>query len=585
MTSPRRTVLAVAAALALLSAVGLASSAGATVTAPKGPTIPSYTNYPTTTLSGEDPRSANALGHDAGEPSIGVNHKTNKVMYQAVLQTIQATFDDSTVPAKVAFKDVTNPVEGVETLDPILFTDSVTGRTFVSQLAPPCSVSSFTDTDGEPTVAGVPGSGYTTSTGCGVGANFDHQAFSAGPAPAGLPTSYGPNRTVYYCSQVVVEATCARSLDGGITFPQSGVAYTFDLTDPNGCTGLHGHLKVAPDGTAYLPNFECYNPDGPPKAALVVADPGPVLDFEVRRLPRNTTTADFDSDPAVGIDAAGTAYLAWEDATSNVNVAVTKDRAKTYTDIQDLGAPFGIKNATMPTAIGGSAGRAAIAFLGTPTEAPKAKDGKPENNLRSFDPDRGDPKGGWHLYVSTTYDSGKSWVTVDATPTDPVQRDCIWWGDVDSDRIPAGDKSCSSSPDRNLLDFIDMTVDKTGRVLVGYADGCVGRCIKDAAFHSFKTADGDEDKDDNATIARQTCGRGLLAAYDDKSEGPLLACAQAAVRPVAGSVGNGGKDVTPPAAAPSGGELAATGASEALPAVGLLLLACVLALGARRRAA
>jgi hypothetical protein len=164
-----------------------------------------------------------------------------------------------------------------------------------------------------------------------------------------------------------------------------------------------------------------------------------------------------------------------------------------------------------------------------------------------------------------------------------VQRDCIWWGSVAANRVPAGDKSCSSSPDRNLLDFIDMTVDKTGRVLVGYADGCVGRCVKDASFHSFKTADGDEDKDDNATIARQTCGRGLFAAYDDKPEGPLRACAAAAIRPVAGTVGNGGKDVTPPAAAPSGGQLAATGASASLPAVGLLLLAGVLALGARRR--
>jgi hypothetical protein len=516
----------VSAACAAFVALALAASADARVSGAPPSATPSYTNYTPTTLSGEDPTAATKLGHDAGEPSIGVNHKTGKVMLQAVLQTIQATFDDKTVPAKVSFKDVTNPVEGIETLDPILFTDSVTGRTFVSQLAPPCSISSFTDTDGEDRVPGVKGSGYTSSTGCGVGANFDHQAFSAGPAPAGLPTTYGPNRAVYYCSQMVVQATCARSLDGGITFPQSAVAYTFDTTDPNGCSGLHGHLKVAPDGTAYLPNFECFAADGPPRSALVVADPGPVLSFQVRRLPKTTTTPDFDSDPAVGIDAAGTAYMAFEDATSNLRVAVTKDRGKTYTDIQDVGAAFGIKNATMPAAVGGSAGRAAVAFLGTPTEAPKAKDGKPENQLRSFDPDRGDPKGGWHLYVATTYDSGKHWVTVDATPTDPVQRGCIWWGSVSASRVPPGDKSCSSSPDRNLLDFMDMSVDKTGRVVVGYADGCVGRCVKDASFHSFKTASGGQDKDDNATIARQTCGRGLFAAYDNKPEGPLLTCSK-----------------------------------------------------------
>jgi hypothetical protein len=577
-----RRPLALTAALLGLAGLGLAATAGASVTAPRpGGAVPSYTNYTSLTTSETDPSSATKDGHDAGEPSIGVNHKTGKVMYQAVLETLQVTFDDKTVPAKATWKDVTNPVEGVETLDPILFTDSVTGRTFVSQLAPPCSISSFTDTDGENRVPGVPGSGYTQSTGCGLGANFDHQAFSAGPAPADLPVpAYGPNRVVYYCSQVVVEATCARSVDGGITFPQSGVAYTFDLTDPNGCTGLHGHLKVAPDGTAYLPNFECYNPDGPPKAALVVADPGAVLDFEVRRLPRQTTTADFDSDPAVGIDAAGTAYMIWEDATSNAMVAVTKDRGKTYTDIQDVGAPFGIQNATFPVAVGGSAGRAAVAFLGTPTEAPLAKDGKPENNLRSFDPDRGDPKGGWHLYVATTYDSGKSWVTVDATPTDPVQRGCIWWGDVSSGRIPAGDATCKSNPDRNLLDFMDMTVDKTGRVLVGYPDGCVAACIKDAASRG---------RDDNATIARQTCGRGLFAEYDDKPDGPLRACAQSAVQPqpVAGGVGNSGNEVTPapPVAAGPVPQLAATGASGTLPLAALLLLAAAaLGLGRRRAA-
>ncbi len=583
----RRRALLPLAVTSGLVAVMLVPAAGA----PAPGVVPRYTNYTTTTLSGEDPASATALGHNAGEPSIGVNHKTGKVMFQAVLQTIQATFDDATVPAKVTYKDVTNPVEGVTTLDPILFTDAVTGRTFVSQLAPPCSIASFTDTDGEPAVAGLPGSGWTTSTGCGVGANFDHQAFSAGPAPAGFPTTYGPNRTVYYCSQVVVESTCARSTDGGITFGQSAVAYRSSETDPEGCTGLHGHLKVASDGTAYLPNFECYGVDTKPRAALVVADPGPVLTFAVRRLPGSTTTADFDSDPAVAIDDAGTAYLAWEDATNNLRVAVTKDRARTYTDIVDLGAPFGIKNATLPAAIGGSAGRAAIAFLGTPTEAPLAKDGKQENNLRSFDPDRGNPKGGWHLYIATTYDSGKSWVTVDATPTDPVQRGCIWWGNVSASRIPAGDKSCAGTPDRNLLDFIDMTVDKTGRVLVGYADGCVDRCIKDASFHSFTAAGGGTDKDDNATIARQTCGRGLYAAYDTRPDGPLRACSRAAAskpvaKPVAGTVANGGRDVTAAPPVPGATRLPATGASAAVPLLGVvLLLTGASAVTVRRRAA
>jgi len=46
---------------------------------------------------------------------------------------------------------------------------------------------------------------------------------------------------------------------------------------------------------------------------------------------------------------------------------------------------------------------------------------------------------------------------VNATPGDPIQRGGI----------------CGGNPCRNLLDFFDATIDKEGRVLVGYDDGCI----------------------------------------------------------------------------------------------------------------
>jgi hypothetical protein len=58
--------------------------------------------------------------------------------------------------------------------------------------------------------------------------------------------------------------------------------------------------------------------------------------------------------------------------------------------------------------------------------------------------------------------------------------------------------------DRNLLDFIDATVDQQGRVLVGYADGCIGACVT-GTVNSF-TAQG--------SIARQATGKGMFAAFD-----------------------------------------------------------------------
>ena len=81
---------------------------------------------------------------------------------------------------------------------------------------------------------------------------------------------------------------------------------------------------------------------------------------------------------------------------------------------------------------------------------------------------------------------------VDATPTDPVQRGSICMAGT----------SCGN--DRSLLDFIDATVDKQGRVLVSYANGCTGPCVT-AGPNSFSA---------QGAIARQATGKGLFAAFD-----------------------------------------------------------------------
>jgi hypothetical protein len=130
-------------------------------------------------------------------------------------------------------------------------------------------------------------------------------------------------------------------------------------------------------------------------------------------------------------------------------------------------------------------------FLGTTTP------GDPE------DPDFGNPDkdgvyeaGTWDLYIATTYDGGQHWTTVDATPKDPVQRGPICLSGV----------SCTGN-DRNLLDFNDIPVDKYGRVLFAYADGCTGACVR-----STKVADNPHE--DNGVVVRQTGGLGLFADYD-----------------------------------------------------------------------
>jgi hypothetical protein len=111
------------------------------------------------------------------------------------------------------------------------------------------------------------------------------------------------------------------------------------------------------------------------------------------------------------------------------------------------------------------------------------------------------------LYVSTTYNGGATWVTVNATGEDPVQR-----GNV----CDAG-LNCPTAPDtRNLLDFMDVQIDARGRILVAYADGCVSPgCIagEDRNGDGFLDAR-DNDAADKAALARQSGGLGLIAAFD-----------------------------------------------------------------------
>ena len=116
----------------------------------------------------------------------------------------------------------------------------------------------------------------------------------------------------------------------------------------------------------------------------------------------------------------------------------------------DVGAMVGVKNAVFPAMVAGSAGRAAMAFYGTTQEG----------SVNDFN-----SKAVWYLYVAHTYDGGAHWITVNATPNDPIQRGGIFLGG-------------GSQIHRNLLDFFGADVDRFGRMTVGYADGCVGSCVQ-----------------------------------------------------------------------------------------------------------
>jgi len=152
-------------------------------------------------------------------------------------------------------------------LDPILWTDQKTGRTFASNsTAGANAVYAYSDNDGDswiPFGIAAPNGGA------------DHETIGSGPYPAiasvlGTPVNQG--EAVYYCSQDIVgPATCYRSDDLVLVTDLQFWSTPDKAKRPNGtCGGLHGHLHVAPDGAVWLPVPQCSGMQGGYSAPMLV---------------------------------------------------------------------------------------------------------------------------------------------------------------------------------------------------------------------------------------------------------------------------------------------------------------------------
>src|SRR3984893_15735115 len=450
----------------------------------------------TFTEAGQQANSVEYMGRNAGEPSIGNNWNTGVTAFESGLETLFVTFND-TCPAtgqSSLWASRQAPTQLAIDSDPILFTDHQTGRTFAGSLtllSPDTCKTSFTDSDGLPTAMAP--SGWTPAVGNGIGSGVDHETIGGGPYHAPLTGTPAYPNAVYYCSQEGVPNSgppsfCSRSDDGGLTFGPS-----IPTTNPpvNVCGGLHGHVKVSPvDGTVYLPFNEC-NGVG---SLLVSMDNG--ITWTIQHVNNGTISAQPSAsfqDPAVAIDNGGGCHMCVPpipfvrlsyiiaNNDSAAGVFTSDDHGATWTLRGDVGAAYGLQNIRYPAAIAGDAGRASVSFYGTTT---------------SGDALQGTFNGVWHLYVANTFDGGATWTTTDATPNAPMQRGCIW--------AKGGSNIC-----RNLLDFFDMTVDKQGRVEVGYENGCEGGNCAQAVTQPDHF--GGNAFTNTATIARQSSGRRLFA--------------------------------------------------------------------------
>jgi hypothetical protein len=424
---------------------------------------------PVTTTTGP---TVEFMGRGAGEPSVGVNWNSasNSAIggvtnFQSDLETLFINFS-SLCPSggvNATWANRPAPTSQVIDSDPIGFTDRQTGRVFAAELtatSPTCKIS-FSDNDGQ---------SWTPSSGP-LGSGIDHETIGGGPYHTPVPPGLVYPNAVYYCSQDLVTAFCLRSDDGGAHFGNVVPVYTTE------CGGLHGHVKVSPkDGTVYLPNNNC----GGDGAVVVSENNG--ISWDIRHVRNNSVdTVSGNSDPAVGIDSNGRVYFGIANADSSMVVATSDDHGSTWNNIFDVSSALGLKNIRYPAAVAGDAGRAAIAFYGSTTAG--------SANAATFN-------GTWHLYIAHTFDGGSSWTVSDATPNAPIQRGCIWTG--------GGANIC-----RNLLDFFDVSIDKQGRVQVGYVNGCPGGDCAQASAVAKGNGYGAV-----ATIARQSSGRRLLAGFD-----------------------------------------------------------------------
>ncbi|MFN2626173.1 MAG: sialidase family protein [Mycobacteriales bacterium] len=442
MSTRRRLSAAIAAAIAGLAVVAAGAPAAA-------PTV-RFVNFghPGDTYSAE-------------EPSIGVDQKTGGVLYQAGITTYNVSgFQPAT--GESTWTRATAITTSVDTLDPILETDAVSGRTFVSQLTGVCSLMAYTDDDGK--------SWTDVPNGCPLGSAFDHQSVGTGAFVDGgaLRPATGYDRAVYYCSQAGYAVNCGTSIDGGRSFLPATHAWTF----ADGCSGLHGHIASAPDGTVYVPPDDC---DG---EASVVSSADNGLTWSLHHV--DGTHVGSGGDPSIAADAASNVYFAWPSDIGDgavPTVSVGRGRGEQWGPPHVLGREFRINNVRFPAVVAGDAGRAAVAFLGTSTRGYSEAE---------------DFAGVWRLYVAFTYDGGRTWRTVLATPESPVQVGRICMLGV----------LCPNDGSRNLLDFMDATLDPQGRILVSFADGCLEQMCDSRA------------RNRRPTISRQQSGKGLFAKYD-----------------------------------------------------------------------
>ena len=389
---------------------------------------------------------ARYVGEDAIEPTIGTA-KDGDLFYVASGSQLGPSILKSSDMGK-KWADV-SPKVGPQnrhavTLDPYVYVDENTQRLFTIDLTVACSYLSFSDDDGK--------SWITNPLACGTPVN-DHQTLFSGPGKSSpdVPLYDG---IVYYCYSAVLATNCTKSLDGGVTFQQTGEPVYSSLNPREGepsegrCTGFNGHGAVGADGTVFLPKDACEQP-----YLFRSTDEGQTWDgvrVSKKSLP-------YGPDPAVTVDKKGNVYYAWTGPGGKLFMAVSKNNGRSFGPTMDITAPK-VVGTEMPTIDVLAPGKVAVGYMGTTNSKDNSK-GMPQRDYS---------KATWNGYITmTTNGLAKKPVFYSATvnkPSDPIYRG-----------------KCNIATDRCTpnYDFMDIQISpQDGRPYAAFVDACVLICSK-----------------------------------------------------------------------------------------------------------
>ncbi len=409
----------------------------------------------------------------SGEPTVGVT-RTGSVWYASIDFDVQVA-GMTRLPSTVFYRsqdggetweDKSPQMAGVKTHpttgDPYVYVDPTTGRVFAMDMGPhvTCNKVSWSDDDGETWI--------TRDLACPLPV-ADHPTLFAGPATPFTNTALYPNM-LYLCNNQVVQAKCAYSPDGGLTWGETGLIYegvrpsSTESPFPRVCSGFtsHGHVSWA-DGTVYVPRSWC----GQPYMATSY-DGG--LTFE--RTPI-TTDERYFTDPGVhdvmvAADADGTAYAFWIGGEGRAAyLSISRDQGRSWETPINVTAP-GVSVALLPGIVAGDSGRIAFMYIGSEVEGgPKAREDERILNAT------------WNAYVGFSVNAdGEAPLFAHTTVNDPAEP--LKRGDC-HDRCRAQDEGDNGG---GFYDFLDIEMDPmTGEIWLALVDICTGTCDEPDATH------------------------------------------------------------------------------------------------------